>query len=224
MTTVSALVSAYFCEDYLKERLKNLLQLSPMPEIIVCCQDPSPEWDLARVCPVITVIPTKDVPTWGAAINLCIQRATGDYLTTANADDIFYPQGLNYMAAYLDEHPECGIVHGELDVREPDGRIHYWKRVGESVSLKACRVGPFPLWRRSLHKDFGYFDEQMIVSADYDFWLRCRSFGVTVARIPETIGLFQRRADNIGGKNREARAREDAEIRRRYESRTQPVH
>jgi hypothetical protein len=209
---VTALVSAYYAADLLKERLVNLEEEGA--DTYVICQAGSKEAKIAQRWGVMKAL-TPDIPTLYAAWNLGIKVTDGDYLTSANCDDLFYSGGLAAMVEYLDTHPDIDIVHGDCDVRDR-GHIHAWKREGESVSLMACRVGPMPVWRRSLHKKFGLFDAEMKVAGDYDFWLRCVMGGASVKHIDRVIGVYWKREDSLEHRNADDLRRENAIIRERY--------
>lgn len=46
----------------------------------------------------------------GAACNNAFKRATGEYLTLLDSDDILLPESVSEMRKWLDEHPEHGFV------------------------------------------------------------------------------------------------------------------
>jgi hypothetical protein len=47
-----------------------------------------------------------------------------------------------------------------------------------------------PLWKKSLHDRFGYFDENYKTAADGDFWLRCAVGGATIKMVNHPVGLY----------------------------------
>jgi glycosyltransferase involved in cell wall biosynthesis len=59
-----------------------------------------------------------------------------------------------------------------------------------------CCVGSQPMWRKSLHNEFGYFDDTLICAGDWDFWLRISS-KYKFKRIPEFLGLYYYNKDGI---------------------------
>ncbi|MCX5681430.1 MAG: hypothetical protein NT079_04030, partial [Candidatus Omnitrophica bacterium] len=58
-----------------------------------------------------------------------------------------------------------------------------------ALLLKGCFVGPQPMWRRSIHKSIGLFDESLDVVGDYEFWLRM-SEKCKFKHINEYLGLY----------------------------------
>ena len=205
MSKVSALVSAYYCQQYLEERLINLAGC----ETIVVCKKNSPEHWIAKGFNDVKVIATPDVPTLGKAWNDAAKLASGEYLVTANADDVFLAGGLAEMAGVLDANPQIGLVFSDVMKRIGD-RSTYWKRVnfaeGEVEDiLEVLRgrsiIGPMPMWRRSLHEETGYFDERLIVSCDYDMWRRMAENGVKFWYVPRALGEYLYRDNSLEHRN-----------------------
>jgi glycosyltransferase involved in cell wall biosynthesis len=56
-----------------------------------------------------------------AGINACIERALGEFIYIATADDTMTPDCLTKLVAALDAHPECGICHCGLRVVDERG-------------------------------------------------------------------------------------------------------
>ena len=56
------------------------------------------------------------------AINKGFARATGKYLAWLNSDDTYQPGALSKAAEYLESHPEVGLVYGETNYIDQDGR------------------------------------------------------------------------------------------------------
>jgi tetratricopeptide (TPR) repeat protein len=76
---------------------------------------------------------------------------------------------------------------------------------------KGCFIGPQPVWRRSVHDDYGYFDASYRISADYEFWLRI-SQTYDFQHIPQTLGLYLEREDSIEHSDRPQKKHEDHKI------------
>lgn len=178
----SAIVSAYFCDEYLKGRIENLLQQTERPEIIVVCKSGSKEHTIACEYEQTVVITTQNTPTIYEAWNIGVKTATGKYITNANSDDRLKPHALKTMADILDKESTYGLVYADVEiVREIDGKVinvYKWIEGGFNELLQGCFIGPMPVWRKNLHERFGYFDETYKVAGDYEFWLRLAKGGV----------------------------------------------
>ena len=217
---VTAIVSAYYAEQYLDGRIQNLLDQSEKPEIVVICKDPSPELDIARKYDV-RIIVTPDVPGIYEAWNMGIRAASGKYLTSANSDDRFYPGALKQMADILDKESTYGVVYADVDIVEDIDaepvRTFNWMEGGLPELLKGCFIGPMPLWRKSLHDRFGYFDESLKVAGDYEYWLRLAKSGVKFYHIRgNALGRYLKRENSAEHRESLRSLWEANQVRSRY--------
>jgi glycosyltransferase involved in cell wall biosynthesis len=225
---VSAIVSAYFCADFLLPRLRNLLEQACAAEVVAMCQAGSDEESIARDALEHrrgVIVTTPDIPTVYAAWNLGIAASHGEYLTNANSDDWLAPDGLGTLAAALDARPDVAVAYGDQDVVESlvggffdAQRIggFRWMEGGFPELLKMCFLGPMPMWRRELHAKYGMFDEHMVSAGDYEFWLRLAAKGEAFFHVRKVIGLYMQRADSVEHRNADLAARETRIARMRY--------
>jgi glycosyltransferase involved in cell wall biosynthesis len=204
---VSAIISAYFCEEYLEGRIENLKAQTLRPQIVVVAEDWSQELEIAEnLCdPLIdTYVITPDVPTIYKAWNLGIKAAKGEYITNANSDDRLADYGIFKLAHELDKRPEVGLVYADVDIVESlEGGFNSawregyfrWAEGGHKELLQQCFLGPMPMWRKSLHEKYGYFDPQFQSAGDYEYWLRLAKAGVKFHHLREVLGIYLRRDD-----------------------------
>ena len=210
MSKVSALVSAYYAEDYIQQRLINLYgQMKKVDlEIVVVCQEGSPEYELVKDYN-LKLITTPDIPTIGRAWNMAIKASTGDYLTTANTDDRYKIDGLKRMVEVLDERPEIGLVFAQVDIDNGE-QTYPWQRINNDtgevedireVLKRRCIIGPMPLWRKWIHDRVGLFNEEYTVACDYDMWLRMAKDDIRFYYIAESMGVYLQRQDSLEHRN-----------------------
>lgn len=213
MSAVTAIVSTYNAERFLRGCLDDLLAQTLVPEIIVV--NAGSKQDEAHILrqylergvalKIITSLREPLYTSWNRAVRL----ATGDYVTPANTDDRHAPDALERLAAELDAHPEVGLVYADCRVTDTEnatfgGEYHVSKEVpytnGSLVwpdfearrLLDYCYVGPQFMYRRALHEPFGLFDESYLLAGDYEFALRLAAGGVQFRHVPQILGLFYR--------------------------------
>jgi hypothetical protein len=125
----------------------------------------------------------------------------------------------------LDANPDVGVVYPDVDrVDEIDGEPfgqYTWAEGDFDVLIHGCFLGPMPMWRRSLHDDYGLFDPGMHSSGDYDFWLRLAKAGVKMHRIAEPLGAYFDRKESIEHREPIRTVWETANARGRYRERSQ---
>ena len=219
MSTVTAIISAYYAAEFLPTRLQNLFAQKPKPEIVVVCQGGSVEDGIASQYDVV-IIRTPDIPTIGAAWNMGLSVATGDYITTANSDDLFTIDGLKLLVNALDEHPQADLVFSAVNLQHGD-TINPWYRLHTETGfvpdimdtlVHRCVIGSMPLWRRNELR----FDESLTVACDYDMWLKMASMGNQFYYLSDICGTYQKRADSLEWLNKALCTRESELVRRRY--------
>ena len=225
MGTVSCIVSAYYAEEFLAGRLQNLIEQSTQPEIIVVCRRGSKEYSIASAWEnsksLIRVIETDDIPTIYAAWNLGIQAATGDYITNQNSDDRLYPGALAKLVDALDKHAKkYNVVYSNADIVEtlggpPAGRYE-WMEGGIEELLHGCFLGPWPMWRKSLHEKYGYFDGEMYSAGDYEFWMRLAKAGEKFFHLREVNGAYLKRDNSAEHRHKLRSIWEQARAKGRY--------
>lgn len=227
MTTpkVTALVSAYFAEEYIEGRLANLMAQSMKPHIAVIAQADSFEsltaTKMLKDYDYWNLITTPDIPTLYAAWNRLIEQAKTPYITNANCDDRLYPDALLKMVVALEDHADYAVVYSDVDVvsevgGEPVGR-YQWNEGGLDVLLQGCFLGPMPVWRTALHKQHGLFDEQYKSAGDYEFWLRLAAAGEKFYHIrKEPLGAYLDRKTSLAQREPMRSIWETARARAKY--------
>jgi glycosyltransferase involved in cell wall biosynthesis/Flp pilus assembly protein TadD len=224
---ISAIISTYKSERYLRGCLQDLLQqtIADRLEIIVI-DSGSPENERAIVeefqsrHPRIVYVRTERESIYGAW-NRAVRLATAPYLTSANADDRHRPEALERLVATLEAHPECALAYADCAVCEhvhPDFgftelRGYYrWPNFDPVLLFRGCYVGPQPVWRRSLHDRYGLFDPSYRSAGDYEFWLRLAKTE-TFFHLPEVLGLHWYAEESLGHQNRELTRQESDHAR-----------
>jgi glycosyltransferase involved in cell wall biosynthesis len=209
---VSAIISAYFCEEYLEGRIENLKAQTLRPQIVVVAEFESPEYKIADSLweePDVMVATAYDqpAPTIYDAWNKGIKAASGDFITNANSDDRLAPYAIQKLARQLDIRPEIGLVYADVDIVESleggfdsawrTGHFRWWEGEDQFEKLKSglCYLGPQPMWRRSLHDKYGYFDPEFKSAGDLEMWLRLSKNGVRFHHLREVLGIYLRRED-----------------------------
>jgi len=54
-----------------------------------------------------------------------------------------------------------------------------------------------PMWRKSLHKEVGYFDTSFKSAGDYDFWMRCLLAGKTFYKLNDAHVVYYQNPEGI---------------------------
>jgi glycosyltransferase involved in cell wall biosynthesis len=130
-----------------------------------------------------------------AAKNTGLQQAKGAFIQFLDADDLLAPQKLSLQVAYLQQHPEVGIVYSNVryfDHQDPsrlsrsfDMRDKAWMACASGgkeqmlplFMVRNQMVISAPLCRAEIIKAAGTFDTRLKGCEDWEFWIRCAATG-----------------------------------------------
>lgn len=137
-----------------------------------------------------------------AALTAGLAAARGRYIARMDADDRCLPRRLERQAATLDAHPELGLVSclAEFggDPQAARGyKVHLdWANslvTARDIRLGIFRESPLPhpsvMFRAELPRRFGGY-RQGDFPEDYELWLRWLDAGVTMAKVPEVLMVW----------------------------------
>jgi glycosyltransferase involved in cell wall biosynthesis/ADP-heptose:LPS heptosyltransferase len=202
---VSAIISTYNSEKFIRgclEDLENQTIAEKLEIIVVNSGSKQNEEAIVRKFQRkydnIVYIKTDQRETVYAAWNRAVKVAHGRFLTNANTDDRHRKDALEIMSRTLQANPDIALVYGDQRYTDtPNGTFanHHSTQIAKRPEysrerlLLGCCVGSQPMWRKSLHSEFGYFDETLTCAGDWDFWLRISS-KYKFKHIPEFLGLY----------------------------------
>jgi glycosyltransferase involved in cell wall biosynthesis len=128
-----------------------------------------------------------------ASWNRALRAASADNVALWNVDDARVADSLERQRAVLDAHSDALATYGDYIVvgrfGETDGLLIREVDFEQEEFTRSMHVGPFPMWRKDACSRAGMFDEQLLVVADYDFFIRL-SFAGAMRKTPGIIGHF----------------------------------
>ncbi len=210
---VSAIVSCYNGAKYLPDFLENCAQqtIRDQTEIVLAHNDPS-EKELSIVREfegkypnLIKHLAVSKEPL-AVSMNRCIKNASGEYVCIWNIDDLRTANSLELMVQVLDNNPACSFTYGDfIIIKEWKSQTGKYIRTPEWDNHKrfveGFPEGPFPMWRKYIHENLGYFDEQLKQGADYEFFARFsinhkgrKTKGLLGYYLDEGLGLSTKKA------------------------------
>ena len=111
------------------------------------------------------------------AINKGFARAKGEILAWLNSDDTYEPGAIQAAVKYLSDHPEAGMVYGDANFINEEGRI-IGKFNAAQTDYRLLRQGYVHIpqqtmfFRADLWKQVGPLDPTFYFAMDYDLWTR----------------------------------------------------
>jgi len=131
------------------------------------------------------------------AINKGIERATGDFFSWLNSDDVLLPSALMSIAEFIQRNPKVDIVVGGLLLGSEDGTIKSCYIPTRSVSW-CMRRGFYDLFqpstfiRRSMLNRIGYLREDLHCRLDVDLFERLIGAGAQWGYIRQPLSMLRR--------------------------------
>ncbi|HXD10400.1 MAG TPA: glycosyltransferase family 2 protein [Anaerolineales bacterium] len=129
------------------------------------------------------------------AINKGFARAKGEILAWLNSDDTYEPGAISAAVRYLQEHPEAGMVYGDCNFINEDGRV-IGKFGAAQTDEHLLRQGYVHIpqqtmfFRAELWKQVGPLDPSFYFAMDYDLWTRIAA-RAQLKYVPQTWANFR---------------------------------
>lgn len=190
--SISVIVPYYNYKDYVRETLESVLEQSHKPKEIIVVDDGSTDGgdEIIKKYPVTYY--RKENGGLSSARNYGIERATGEYIMSVDADDILRPECLEEHLKLADEKNlvTCGLM--------AFGAENYTARPQKAtvdILLKTNVIYSNTLFPKQAWIDVGGFDESEIMRLgweDREFWVRCLKAGYE-SKVSDYVGLLWRR-------------------------------
>ncbi len=129
-------------------------------------------------------------------INKGFLKATGDWVMWLNCDDYLLPGALAKVAAYIAQHPEAYIVHGDCIYvaedkkpirRKYDTPVDEW----DLLFVGCCIPSTATFYRREIIESGHLLDVSYRNCMDWEYYLRLTRVGYHFGYIPEALAGFR---------------------------------
>lgn len=126
------------------------------------------------------------------AINKGLKKAQGEILCYLNTDDLYLPWTLRAVVDSIDKKTDVDLIYGDIiKLDEIKGTIElefcpkFYSRID---ILGGGLYQPAVFWRRKAYEKIGGFDENLIYSGDYEYWMRIAQQG-KIKKVNEFIAV-----------------------------------
>jgi len=168
---VSIVIPVHNGEEYIKEAIDSCLNQTYENIEIIVVDDKSTDNTLKILQEYrdsITVIPVEKQNGLGNVLNIGIRASNGEYIARMDADDVMYPNRIGKQVEYMQEHPNCVAVGGQIDIIDKDGNITGHREYAiedEDIKKNMFLFQPFAhpavMLRRSALEDVGLYPENI---------------------------------------------------------------
>ncbi len=153
------------------------------------------------------------------SLNRALALARAPLVARLDADDVAVPERLGLQRAFLDAHPDVGLVGGAAREIDPDGRLVREVRpptADDAIRRTLIRRNPFVhssvTMRRDLVGQVGGYDERWPVAQDYDLWMRL-SRVTRLANLAEVVTIRRLVPGRVTVERDDDRLRAEARVR-----------
>ena len=219
---VSVIMNCHNCSKYLREALDSIYQQTFKDYEIVFWDnkstDNSADIALSYGKP-LQYFRGEDFLPLGAARNLAIEKAKGEYIAFLDCDDVWLPENLEKLVRLLDSNAKLGLVYSDSylfdekslrkktffnNLRPYRGNVFNELILDNFIPLLTVMVRKDILYR------FGIFNPKYEINEEYDLWLKiAENYPVDFIEIP--LAKYRIHDSNFG-KNIEKYVNENFQI------------
>ncbi len=136
-----------------------------------------------------------------AVWNKAIKMSSGEYITNINCDDRRKSNCLELQAVGLATNSEIDLVYNDSylvqvpnlvweDIDESTTQRYNFEQFSKEAMLRGNLPHNNPMWRKTLHDKYGFFNEEYKSASDWEFWLRCSFEGSKFQKLDEILGIY----------------------------------
>lgn len=205
---VTVVIPVFNCRQYLSEAIESALGQTYKPVEVIVVDDGSTDGsrDVASRYDSVRVF-RQDHGGLGAARNAAIARASGEYLSFLDADDVWLPGKLDLQLRALAADPSADMVFGHVEEFISPELDEATRR-----NLR-CHEGPMAgmfagtmIVRRSSYDRVGPFETGWQVGEFVDWYARAKERGLRSLVLPEIVLRRRLHKSNMGVRLRDSRA------------------
>jgi glycosyltransferase involved in cell wall biosynthesis len=204
---VAVVVPTYNAADYIARAMDSVLEQTHTDLSLFVIDDGSTDetTGILQSYADRVVYSRREHTGQAAARNRGIRMSDSPYIAFLDADDYWLPGKLERQIAVLKQNPDVGLVCTDCATIN-EGNIassHFGgvkvPRTGKLFErlVRDCFIfTPTVMVRRQCLQDVGLFNESLVVSEDFNLWLRVASRW-KIAMIPETLAVRETRPQGL---------------------------
>lgn len=200
--------------EYIRVALDSLLvQQTVKPDEIVLVQDGPVSHETSRLLleykdnygEKLNVIRLTQNKGLGNALMLGVENAKYDIVARMDSDDICAPDRFEKQLAYLESHPECDIVGGQITefIDTPDNIVGKREVPCDNEAIyhymrSRCALNhPTVMFKKKAILDAGNYQD-WFWNEDYYMWIRMMEQGCVFANLPDVLVNMRSGLDQYG--------------------------
>lgn len=212
MPRVSILMPSYNHEKYVSAAIRSALMQTYQDYELIIVDDNSSDNSVGVIERFsdkrIKLLRSTQNQGQFAAMQRCIEEATGEFVAVLNSDDVFMPEKLARQVAVMESRPEVGAVFSYSQLIDERGKPFVDK---QNFYFNVCReenrsrfewlnhffwkgnclIHSSAMIRKECHNQLGTYKPYMQQLSDFDFWVQLCLAGYQLHIIPEDLVKFR---------------------------------
>ena len=196
---VSVIMPVYNGAKYLREAVDSILRQSFRDFEFIILDDGSTDstWEILQSydSPSVVLLHNEENIGLPRSLNKALAVARGKYIARIDADDTAEPNRLERQLAFLQHHPEVGLLGtGSKMLYEDLGYERLRRPPLTNLELRSALVRRNPFMHSSVMMPrrvlevVGGYNERLVKSIDYDLWVRIGS-NYRLANLPDVLAI-----------------------------------
>ena len=196
--TISVIMPVSHTEEFLAEAVGSILtQTYRYLELLVIC-DPL-QAEVAQILAGFDdlrmhIIVPKAILSVPVAMNYAKEYIRGEFVARMDSDDVALPDKFEKQVQFLRDHPNVGIVGGQIEYINEDGSHQQYLKLPRSypaILYALPRYNPIAnstfLMRRKDYMALHYDPIIICGNEDYDYWVRAARQGIIIRNLPDVV-------------------------------------
>lgn len=185
---ISVIMPVYNNSKFVRESIDCILKQTYDDFEFIILDDAStePTWDIIQSYDDPRIVKVQNEKNIGLtrSLNICLDIAKGDYIARHDSDDVCTPFRFEKEMALFDER--VGLVsswayrfEGDYVLSDPwlKREVKFSnEKIKKHIKKANCIVGPSAIYTRAVFEKIGYYDEELYLAQDYNYWIRLLSF------------------------------------------------
>ena len=197
---------------FFKQSIDSLLSQTRKPDEIVLVVDGPVGDDINKVisdfeksCDYFRVIRLEKNSGHAVARQTGVNASKYDYIAIMDSDDIAIPDRFEKQLAYMEDHPECDIVGGQITefIDSPDNIVGKREVPCDNEAIyqymrSRCALNqPTVMFKKKSVIDAGNYQD-WFWNEDYYMWIRMMERGCVFANLPDVLVNMRSGLDQYG--------------------------
>ncbi len=206
LPTISVIMSVYNGERYLRQAIDSILTQTYEDFEFIIINDGSTDSTVeilrSYTDPRLRIIEQENIGLT-RSLNRGVALAKGKYIARMDADDLSMPERFARQVAFLDAHPEIGMV-GTSGLIQNETRGVGWEYpvhiLDEDIRHNLIKGNQFVhtsvMLRKVVLQSLGGYDETYPYIQDYELWVRLAAL-TRLANLPDVLVIHREHKDTV---------------------------